>query len=386
MSKTKAPKGTFQTEIPFELHNNLIAIKLKLNDSDKEYEFLLDSGAPASVIYKDALEESKAETVMSYDVGDSQGNRVKSEYVMLDVTLGNSEFTDVVAAYATEPSDMVRCIAVDGVLGANMMQTANWQIDFQNKKIIISDQKKSSLPDLKDYQKVPFEKRAPFGSMPRLTVLPGMTVDINVNGELFKDVLVDLGSSAGLTLPKNAKTDTLFKNDLNEVLLGYSTFGLFGAKMDTAYYYESSQMRTGEVQFNNHLIGIEKQDRLLLGTAILSDYAMYIDFRKKNMYLKTVVPNKESITEKKLGFSLFYDPDTKKCFVASIYQGSAAELAGLQLNDVITEIDGQPLPIFPDFCEFREWSLNLRKLQAITLKTEREDRLIKIEAAFVPKK
>lgn len=383
MSKTKAPKGTFRTEIPFELHNGLIVIKAKLNGSEKEYEFILDSGAPASVIFKEAMEESKAASVMSYKVSDSQGNSMQSDYVLLDVILGNSEFKDVFATYTAEPGVLLPCIAHDGLIGANLMQTANWQIDFENKKIVISDRKKSSLPDLKDYQKVSFTKRAPFSSMRWLTVLPGMAVDIKVNGKLYKDIWVDLGSSGALSLPKNPVTDTLLKNEPKQTLLGYSTFGLFGAKMDTAYYYKSSEMILDGVQFNTHTITLEKQRRSLLGTEILSDYTLYIDFRKKDMYLKPVVPNKTS-DDKKLGFSLLYTSETSKCYIASILQDSPADQSGLQLNDVLTEINGQPLPAFKDFCEFREWSRKIHHADAVTMKIEREDKLIKIDAALVP--
>jgi hypothetical protein len=90
MSKTKAPKGSFRIELPFELKNELIVMKVKLNGSEKEYEFLLDSGAPTSVIFKEAREESKAESVMEYKVLDSQGHSVKSEYVLFDMSISCS--------------------------------------------------------------------------------------------------------------------------------------------------------------------------------------------------------------------------------------------------------------------------------------------------------
>lgn len=383
MSKGEAPKGTFRTEIPFELHNDLIVIKVKLNDSDKEFEFLLDSGAPASVIYAEALEESKAKTVMTYNVSDSQGNRIKSNYFMLNVGIGNLVFKDILTAYS-KPHELIRCIASDGIIGADLMQTANWQIDFENKKIIISDRKKSSLPDLKDYQKVSFSKRSPSHSMSWLTVVPGLTVDLKVNGVLIKDIYIDLGSTGALTIRKNAVTDTLFKNDLKEVLTGYSTFGLFGANMDTSYYYSSSDIYLGEVRFNNHRIDVANQNGSLLGTAILSDYTLFIDFRKKNLYLKPVEQNAED--EKKLGFSMYYDSKSSVCYVSSLYEGSAAALAGLQLNDTIIEVNGQPLPVFADFCEFREWSKKMISQDMLMIKTKRDDEITRIEKEIILKR
>ena len=189
MSKGKAPKGKFRTEIPFEIHNKLIVIKVKLDDSDKEYEFMVDTGAPVSVIYKDAFETAKADTVMVYNVSDSRGNSAKSVYVLLDMTLGNSKFKDIFTVYAAEPSEFVRCIALDGIIGADLMQTANWEIDMENKKIILTDFK-SGRPNLEGYQRIKGAKRSPSMRMPWLTVVPGLTVDLEIKGKKFKDVYI----------------------------------------------------------------------------------------------------------------------------------------------------------------------------------------------------
>ncbi|MDF3029003.1 MAG: hypothetical protein K0S23_3310 [Fluviicola sp.] len=379
MSKGEAPKGTFRTEIPFESKNGLIVIKVKLNDSDKEYEFIVDSGAPFSVIYKEALEETKAKTVLVYNVSDSQGNAVKNDCVMLHVGIGNLVFKDILTAHSN-PHELLRCIAYDGIIGANLMQTANWQIDFENKKLIITDRKKSSLPDLKDYQRVSFSKRSAFG----LDIVPGMTVDVNVNGKLFKDVLVDSGSSGALTIPKNAVTDTLFKNDLKEVLTGYSSFGLFGANLDTSYNYSSSDIYMGNVRIDKHRIDVANQNKSLLGMEIFSNYAMVIDFRKKDMYLKPL--EKKTKDEKELGFNMLYDSKSSTCYVGTLYVGSSAALAGLQLNDTIVEVNEQKIPVFTDFCEFREWSKKMASLEMLMIKTKRDDEVMRIEEGIIPKR
>jgi hypothetical protein len=386
MSKAKAPTGTFRTEIPFEINNGLIVIKVKFDDSDKEFEFVLDSGAPTSVIYGEAFGHSHAKTIMTYKVSDSQGNSTTSEYVIMNVKLGNLLFKDIFAAHSANPGEYVACVAANGLIGANLMQTANWQIDFANKKIVISDRKKTSLPDLKDYQKISFSKRAPFGAIPWLTVLPGMTVDVKVNGTLFKDVFVDLGSSGGLTLPKNLKTDKVFKNDLKEVVMGYTYFGLLGAHMDTTFYYRSSAIYVDQVNLNNNTINVAKQNQALLGTGVFSDYTMFIDFRKKNLFLKPIIKENKTTDRKDFGFYLTYDSKNKNAYVAGLYESAAAAKAGLELKDTIIEINNEKLPVFTDYCEFIKWQRKLHSQQLIILKTMRSDNLIKIEKAAIPKR
>lgn len=386
ISKGKAPKGIFRTEIPFEMHNNLIVIKARLNDSDKEFEFMVDSGAPVSVIYKETLEASKAETVMTFDVRDSQGNITKSEYVMLDVGIENLVFKDIFTAYSAEPTEVIYCIAPGGIIGADLMQTANWQIDFANKKIIVSDLK-SSLPDLKDYQKASFAKRAPFGSMPWLTVVPGLNVDLTIKEVLFTDVLIDLGSSGGLTLPKNAVTDTLFKNDLKQVRMGYSTFGLLGANLDTTVYYRSPDIYMEGINFNRHTIDIAHQSKSrLIGIEILSDYTVFIDFRKNNLYLKPVAVEQDTIDEKSFGFTMLYDSKSSNYYVSSLYEGSSAALSGLQLNDTIVAINQQKMPVFTTYCAFNEWKMTMNLQDQWMIKTTRDDQLIHLEKGIIPRR
>jgi hypothetical protein len=388
MSNTKAPKGTFRTEIPFELNNGLIVIKVKLNDSDKEFEFVLDSGAPASIIYGEAFDYSKAKTVMSYKVSDSQGNATRSDYVLLNVKLGGVLFKDVFAAYSSTVGEYVSCIAPSGLIGADLMQTANWQIDFANKKIIISDLKKSSLPNLKDYQKVSCTKRSPFSSMPWLNVLPGLTTNLTVNGKLFKEVIIDLGSGGALTLPKNTATDNLFKNELKEVVTGVTSFGLLGteAQMDTTFYYTSHNVYMQKMNLNNHTLDVSRQNHSLIGMQVFSDYTMFFDFRKNDLYFKPLIKENKSTEKKDFGCYLGYDSKNKYCYVSALYEGSSAHKAGIQLKDTIVEVNSQKLPAFNDYCEFKEWNRKLHGLELLILRTSRSADIIKLEKAVVQKR
>src|SRR5690554_7263041 len=63
-----APSGEYLTEseiekikVPFELKDNLIYIKARINGSEKEYDFLLDTGAGVTVIKKSVAEALRLE-------------------------------------------------------------------------------------------------------------------------------------------------------------------------------------------------------------------------------------------------------------------------------------------------------------------------------------
>jgi predicted aspartyl protease len=386
MSKGKAPKGTFRTEIPFEIHSKLMVIKVKLGGSDKEYEFMIDTGAPVSVIYKDVFEAAKADTVMVYNVSDSRGNSAKSVYVMLDMTIGNSKFKDIFTVYAAEPSEIVQCIALDGIIGADLMQTANWEIDMENQKIIITDFK-SGRPNLQGYQKVSGAKRSPSMRMPWLTVVPGLTVDLEIKGKKFKDVYVDTGSAGSLTMPKDEKTDSVFKKEQKTVLWGYSSFGLLGGSMDTTYAYNTVDVEMGKVHIPNPSIDMYKRNSSLLGMGILSDYNLFFDFRKNDMYLKPIAAEKKKNDEKGFGFYIHYDSKSKVFTVANLYEGSGAAKAGLQLADTVVEVNNEKLPVFTDFCEFREWTKALGKTEgSMIIKIKRDDLVFTIEKGIMPKR
>ena len=70
---------------------------------------------------------------LSYDYTDCVIDMEELEYVLLPkVTVGCVDFLNTGAAIADlKRSSVIACLNVDGIIGANLMQKAIWQIDYE---------------------------------------------------------------------------------------------------------------------------------------------------------------------------------------------------------------------------------------------------------------
>ena len=100
----------------------------------KEYVFAFDSGATTCLISKEiSINDSSIKTITYQD---GYGNENKAELILKNYKIGNSSFNNI----PTIVSDLklvneLGCIKIDGIIGANLINLCNWQIDPQ-KQII----------------------------------------------------------------------------------------------------------------------------------------------------------------------------------------------------------------------------------------------------------
>ena len=181
---------------------------------------------------------------------------------------------------------------------------------------------------------------------------------------IITNLKIDYGSTGSISIPNkiyNAlKESGDFSSSRTEV--GYSQSGLFGDFLvDTT---ESSVIQSG--QFGDFIIGktvIENEGKGLLGTSILKNYIVTMDWQNKTIgfdtYGEGIAFNRNSI-----GFSpVFYEGKT---IVKSVVIDGSAFKAGLKPKMVIQSIDEYPLVNLEDFCKY---ALRDRKpLDTLTVK------------------
>src|SRR5690606_3325537 len=107
------------------------------------------------------------------------------EYVILDeITIGCVNFLNTGAAIADlKRSSVIACLDIDGIIGANLMQKAIWQIDYQNQVLRVSNTLNSF--NIENGKHIQFNQK--FTGTP--------IVDVNLNGVVAKNVTIDTGSN-----------------------------------------------------------------------------------------------------------------------------------------------------------------------------------------------
>jgi len=108
--------------------SDLIFVRVAIGGED--YRFLFDTGAPM-VISKELQSKFQFEIISKNRVNDSQGNSKTQNYVTLDsIRLGSQVFTGLTAIEADlRYSPILACLDIDGIVGANLMRHAFWEMD-----------------------------------------------------------------------------------------------------------------------------------------------------------------------------------------------------------------------------------------------------------------
>jgi len=325
MTKGEIEQQQFISEIPFEYGMGLIIIKVTIEG--KEYDFLYDTGAP-NVISTELAQELNIKPYVTNKTSDSQGNKEELEYLLLpSVRIGCVDFLNTGAAVADlKRSSVIACLNIDGIIGANLMRKAIWQIDYENQVMRISNTMDSL--NVENGEHIKFDQK--------ITGTP--VAEINVNGTIVKNVTIDSGSNGGFSFSE--ATYRTAKDSASPVVLGIgtTTSGLYGVgEVDTNYYTTMPIVSIGEIQLKNQLVGFNKGHSLTLGNEFFENYLVTYNWFDKDMILSNKKEHDNS-TFDSFGFSYFFNED--KLLVSMLIEGSEADQKGIKRSDQIIAING----------------------------------------------
>lgn len=348
MKSGEVEQEEFKVEIPFEYRLELIILKVKIDGT--EYDFLLDTGAP-NVLSKELTRKLHLNSKVSQKVTDSQGENSDLDLVIIDkINIGGINFLNTGAVVVDlNISNEIACLKIDGIIGTNLMKKAIWEIDCQNQKITITNSL-SSLEIPPDSKKIPFSQN-----------LQGTPIiDINLNGQIEKSVIVDLGSNGDINVSGRKFNKLLKSNALTSTTFGYgiSSSGLYGAgKTDTINYAIVPNISFGDITLKNQIVSFKKKkSSKTVGTNFFKNYRMIFSwFDKEIIMIKTNEYDNTKLNN--YGFVPTFKGN--KIFIGLLYNLSSAENAGLKLGDQILEIKGKDYNnVLPDhWCEIMDAGL-----------------------------
>ena len=324
---------TFASEIPFERTLGLIIIEVQIEGRD--YRFLLDSGAP------NILDESLASRLgiagkRKWKVTDGSGSSRKLSFALLDsISIGGITFRKTAAAIADlQEVPELKCLNIDGFIGANLMRQAVWQIDFEQERIRIvssGDSLKASGSGIE----VPF------------VMTPQGTPYIQLVGDrdTFPRITLDLGSNSSIEAPRSYYYT---RKQLNKAVqsFGANEANLYGKKADTSYLSFFQQVQLGDSLLGSFPVSFEGEGKEgYIGTRFLQSFLLTLDWNKR-VVIFTPVRRALDTSLETFGFSASFDGGEMR--VAAIMRGGPADVQDLRIGDRILFLNGQ------DFINFNE--------------------------------
>ncbi|WP_128544533.1 aspartyl protease family protein [Larkinella soli] len=331
----EASRKTFYAEIPFQerMGNLLIPVTI----GQETYNYIFDSGAHFSVT--DSIRRlNHFNQKLTVQLGSANQLKSKVAVTRIDQLKTAGIAFKKVGAFVLDfdQAPRIRCLTHGGLFGSSLIRKYVWQIDYQRKKIIATDQfSKIHLPQNTIRIPVSLDKRGfPF-------------IHLHVNGQSVR-FLFDLGFGGLFSLTEGVARQ-LVRGPVIE-RTGVGSEGAHGSLQETMKIALLDSVRLNQLVWHKVPVSYAKSNNYpLVGGELAKYYLITMDFSHQALYLSPLEnqpPRPEGFAH--FGLSLTYR--TGKVQVEAVYGSSPAQQAGLQVGDEITAIDGRPIR-FSTFCE-----------------------------------
>lgn len=315
-------QNEFVETINFDYQRRLIFIEAEINGIPRR--FMLDTGAP-NVITKQLQEELGLPSVFRQKITDSQNESAVQEFVVLDsVKLGNVKFNETIAVVLEwDKSIELQCLGIDGLIGANLMRNAFWQIDFQEQQLTLTNEYKNLIiPEGAD-------------TMVFKAKLQGTPyVSAKIGEETSSRITVDSGSSGEISLGLDRFRELTQQPRIKSY--GYLSAGVYGSQIDTSYSMFVDSLQLGGLWLEKEWIELEDNASDLVGNIFWEQFLMTINWESNQILLNR--RKERELDLKHYGFAAKFR--NNQLYVGVLHEGFAPERADIEIGDVILELNG----------------------------------------------
>lgn len=347
LAATTVDETTLPQTVPFRYVAGHIIIDALAGGSTEPVPFILDSAAPTSYSHA-AADLFASEAVGTVSIRTIDGSILEVDVVNVgSLRIGGAVFDDVAGTRGViKPDNPLSCLSEYGLIGANLLRTAVWQIDYDAREITIS----SSVDGL---DHVDGAITFPFGTLTRAAPTPVLTF-LGDHGRLR--FILDTGSSGGLT-----------SNPADLEAIGV-TVDASGPKIDVivaggAGTFETTVTYAGvdlELDGTSHEdYPVATTDSVgrregIIGNGFLDGFVVTIDWPSGKLYLDPVLADGSiPMPPDPLGANLSWDG--RNPIIGSIVPGSTAAEVGLRLGEAVSRITTQDhsYMALSEFCALR---------------------------------
>ncbi|MEW6302872.1 MAG: aspartyl protease family protein [Verrucomicrobiota bacterium] len=248
-------------EIPIEVREGLVWLKVSVPQQKEPLNFLLDSGAQASVVSLATARHLGLNSGLTVRVQGVSSAAEGRWPLRLDAHTGDVRLPRRYVGVNLDELSRACLCSVDGLIGADFFRDRIVQIDYAAQKLRLLDAPPANV-----------------ASVPLQTRRGALCVDLEVNGSPTRHVRVDTGCSMALhwVTPKQPAANP---NQRVSVAL---------AKL--AIPTDETRVKLGEFQFGAIPTGLHTEEIFsneggLLGNALLEKFVVTFDAKRQRLYL-----------------------------------------------------------------------------------------------------
>lgn len=265
----------FYEKIPFVFEYNLPFVEVDIEGTT--YRFLFDTGAPTVISYE-LMNKLQIKSRSKVHINDSQGNSKKERMVKIpEIRLGNVVFHNIGAAVVDlNHTFEIKCLKIDGILGANQMSKAIWEINYATQEITVTN-------DLSNLDLTSVDHTLHFRT-PSTQKTPKVKATI---GDTPYFLTYDTGSNNYLELPIRRYRDTI-RTMPHTTTFGGSSAGVYGiSKADTLLQAKLPLLLLDTTKFANQIVSFNHTSAII-GNRFLKNFTTILDWNTRIIYLKKV--------------------------------------------------------------------------------------------------
>lgn len=352
------PAAEQPVELKFNLLNGLIVIDAEVNG--EKGRFLFDNGFSLSAINSEFALKAGISFQNKSNIIDANNKRSKiSETIVETVDIKGQVFKNT-GFYNIDTSTFFPCVSIDGIIGASIINKANWQINFEEKTIRISADFFAS----KGFK---------------------LDVDFSTNNSAFVEIEVlgnnarakiDFGKRAQLDLRKELFVD-FFSGKYAEERAGILSLSANGLSEQKSNYYLSKRY---PIKSGDSLFGQDLKVRLIeklkyeayLGIDFFKGYLVTLNSTQGQYVLEDIGSpfshqGKLESLNKSYGVSIYLVDGKWKVINTNPNNEQSSQLA---LMSEVQYLDGMPISRFDSICAYRDYlenKINLGQNLYITL-------------------
>lgn len=328
---------TKTSQVDFRFVKDLIIIPATVNGVAGN--FVLDNGASISVFNPDFAKLAKLAFKDSSLVTDANTrSRWVPRAIVNTINIGNFQFLNT-WMYKVDLSPLFPCDSIDGIIGANIINRAVWQINPQEKLLRLT-----TRPGNKEGVSIPLN----------IVQNNSAYVTIKVFDKDFR-TKIDFGSRWGLKIKRGLLKEKNVMGDYRfiEGATSQSAFGL-GLTDTVKQYLRPVKIGIGKKQTGNEAIlqavGNIKSEAYL-GMGFLKNYVFTFNGPGKRLVLHNQQKRIKFIN-KGYGVRIFNDDGV---IIVTAKEIGYAQVSPFKLGDKILMIDGVDVAEYRDRCEWEQY-------------------------------
>ena len=343
------PEGKDVVEIPFEFERDKILIPVRVNGSEP-ISFILDTGAPIAVLLgSELLNSLDLNIVGEAQIAGAGGDEPVAVPIAGDVTFNISgiQITNGTMAMGVGKGKLAH-FGTTGVIGLPVFKNCVVEIDFQ--KHILRLYRPEAFTYSGRGMVLPL-RFSPHGSFPYVAT----EVSIDGGAPVPASMVIDTGAGLALSLTVDSDDDLHMPDKTVRSIMGWGASGVIRGRTGRItslslgdYVLENVITNFPDAGDIHAIASSEAPDDIvrngLLGVKVLKRFHVVFDYANARVILEPNSDFSDPFTYNTTGLvPMPWAHHAESLEVADVIDASPAKMAGIEIGDRITAIDGQPV-------------------------------------------